>query len=75
MNPIDERWEFLRQNIESLHSSVQANADQLHELTQRMEDSRLRLEAQEEREARLRRAMLSGIRAYLEGLNGDEGAE
>jgi hypothetical protein len=61
---IDERLEFLLQSTESLHSSLQELSTQQHLWIERQK-------AQEEKEARLRRAMLQGIRTFLEGLNGD----
>jgi hypothetical protein len=65
---IDERLEFLMQSTESLHASLQEVSAQQHVWIERQK-------IQEQKEIRLRRAMLEGIRTFLEGLNRDEGQE
>lgn len=66
----DERWEFLRHNIESLHASVQELSAAIHE--DRLA-TRERLDRLDSREREGRRAAIRGIAAYLETLEG--GAE
>jgi hypothetical protein len=61
---IDERLESLRQSTERLFQSVE-------ELSVQQQIWIERQKAQEAKEARLRRTMLQGIRAFREGLNGD----
>jgi hypothetical protein len=68
-----QRLEFLMQSTESLH----ANLQELHAtVAEQGRQQRAWIERQnliEQREAKLRRAMLQGIRAFLEGLDGEEG--
>ena len=61
---IDQRLEFLLQSTESLHSSLQEMSHQMQAWSERQK-------ALEERSGRLHHALLSGIRTFLEGLNGD----
>lgn len=63
---IDERLEFLVTSTESLQLSCQ-------ELHATVAEQGRKMEAQAAKERSLRRAMLQGFRAFLEGLEGDGG--
>ena len=62
---IDERLEFLVESTESLHVACQ-------ELHATVAEHARQIEALTQKEANLTRAMLRGIRAYLEAMNGEE---
>jgi prefoldin subunit 5 len=64
---IDERFEFLQRNIDSLHEAVFENTKQIAELTRRAD-------AHEREQQRFRRAMRAGLEAWLAD-NGDQPAE
>ena len=67
-----ERLEFLLQSTESLHANLQETSRQQHEWIERQKTWIERQNAQEQKEARLRRAMLQGIRTFLEELGEEE---
>jgi prefoldin subunit 5 len=64
---IDERLEFLRRNIDSLHEAVFENTKHIAEFTRRAD-------AHEREQQGFRRAMRAGLAAWLAD-NGDESAE
>ena len=66
---MDELLEFLRQSTESLHTNVQELSAAIAEQGRQHQIWIERQKAQEEKAVRLRRAMLEGIRTFLEGLD------
>jgi prefoldin subunit 5 len=71
---IDERFEFLQRNIDSLHEAAFENTRQIAELTRRAEAHERAVERQDREQARFRRAMRAALEAWLSD-NGDEPAE
>ena len=70
---IEERLEFLRQSTESLHASCQELHAAAVKHAEEMVELGRRQERLDERERRGRQAIVAGIAAYLETLNGKDG--
>ena len=68
---IAERLELLRHSTESLHASCQELHAAAIKHAEEMAEFRRQQERLDQRERSGRRAILAGIAAYLEELNGD----
>lgn len=65
---IDERLEKLTERHEALAGTVELLTNDVRELTKRMEDTAIRIEAQRHEEIRHRLAIIHAIHAYMESL-------
>jgi chromosome segregation ATPase len=71
---IDERFEFIQRNIDSLHEAVFENTRHIAELTGRVDKLAETSERHEREINRFRKAMRAALEAWLSD-NGDEPQE